>query len=67
MEQMQIIQMGNLVVLFLMYYKMIIIGIQMKRLSLMKMSMKMKNGVYLNDGGRVNAEEWMIRQIRNKL
>jgi len=43
---------------------MIIIGIQMRKLLLMRMSMKMKNGVYLNDGGRVNAEEWMIREIR---
>jgi hypothetical protein len=39
-----------------MYYKMIIIGIQMRRLSLMRKLTKMKAGLYLNDGGRVNEE-----------
>ncbi len=56
---MHIIQMGNLVVQYSMYYKMIIIGIQMRRLLLMRKSMRMKNGVYLNGGGKVDGGGWI--------
>jgi hypothetical protein len=43
---------------------MTIIGIRMRRSSLMKrLEMKMKDGVCLNGGGEVNGEEWINGEI----
>jgi hypothetical protein len=43
---------------------MTIIGIRMKRLSLMKrLVTRMKDGVYRNGGGEVNGEEWINGEI----
>jgi len=59
--------MENRVVVYSMYCRMIIIGIQVKPLSLMRLSLekKMRDGLCLSGGGRVRGEEWMVSRRRN--